>query len=75
MRQPKMYLVRFKSNRDGFIGWNSVYAISLPDAKKKLLVKCGQKFFDQIDWSTLKTGKEAESIDAGLEKQHNGMFD
>jgi hypothetical protein len=75
MRQPKMYLVRFKSNRDGFIGWNSVYAISLPDAKNKLLAKCGQKFFDQIDWSTLKTGKEAEFIDAGLEKQHNGMFD
>ncbi len=75
MRQPKMYLVRFKSNRDGFVGWNSVYAISLPDAKKKLLAKCGQKFFDQIDWSTLKTSKEAESIDVGLEKQHNGMFD
>lgn len=48
MRQPKMYLVRFKSKGDGFIGWNSVYAISLPDAKKKLLDKCGQKFFERI---------------------------
>lgn len=75
MKQPKMYLVRFKSNRDGFIGWNSVYAISRKDAEKKLLDKCGQKFFDQIDWNTLKTGKEAEAIDRTLEKQHNGMFD
>lgn len=75
MRQSKMYLVRFKSNRDGFVGWNSVYAISLPDAKKKLLDKCGQKFFERIDWSTLKTGKEAEAIDRTLEKQWNGMFD
>ena len=75
MKQPKMYLVRFKSNRDGFIGWNSVYAISRKDAEKKFLDKCGQKLFAQIDWSTLKTGKEAEAIDRTLEKQHNGMFD
>lgn len=76
MRNPQMYLVRFKANlTDGFIGWNSVYAISLADAKKKLLGKVGEKFFNRIDWSTLKKGKEAEAIDANLEKQHSGMFD
>jgi hypothetical protein len=57
------------------MGWNSVYAISLTDAKKKLFDKCGEKFFSQIDWSTLKIGKEAEAIDRTLEKQHSGLFD
>ena len=74
-RNPQMFLVRFKAQRDGFIGWNSVYAISLPDAKKKLLGKVGEKFFESIDWATTKTGKDAEAINRTLEKMHSGMFD
>lgn len=73
MRKPKMYFVNIRGK--GFIGWNSVYAISLADAKKKLLDKIGQKAFDDIIWESLKTGKLAEAEDQRMEDIHRGMFD
>lgn len=65
MRKPKMYFVNIRSS--GFIGWNSVYAISLADAKKKLRDKLGQKAYDDIIWESLKTGKLAEAEDRRME--------
>jgi hypothetical protein len=73
MRQPKMYFVNIRAK--GFVGWNSVYAISLKEAKSKLLAKLGKKTYDDIIWESLKTGKLAEAEDRRMEDSYRGMFD
>jgi len=73
--KPKMYLIRFIPDTGGFFkGWNYVYATNLAEATKKLREKLGN-CFDQIDWSSLKTGKKAEDIERELEKQYGSCFD
>jgi riboflavin synthase alpha subunit len=67
------YFVNIRAQ--GFIGWNTVHAASLEDAKKQFLDKLGPKTYSEIIWENLKIGKEAEIEDQRMEKMWSGMFD
>jgi hypothetical protein len=53
-----MFLVTLKNN-----GYIFVYAKNLNEAKEKLLEKVGQQVYNNINWDSLLTGRDAEEIE------------